>query len=84
MGHVRITDAMVALGFERRRQGLSWRASVLGLDMSYGTLRQRWDDQHGGVAHERKVRTGSPTNEERDETVLGIERKETDTEIATR
>jgi transposase, IS30 family len=75
---------MVAAGFERRRRGVSWRASAMGLGMSSETLRQRWDDQHGGVAYERIVRRGSLTNDEREEILLGIERCELDSEIGHR
>lgn len=84
MGRARIADAVVAVGFERRAQGLSWRRAVAGLGMSYTTLQSRWDDEYGGVAYERTVRAGSLTEEERVQILLGIERKELDAEIARR
>ena len=84
MGHARITAEMVAVGFERRRQGMSWRAAAEGLGLSPETLRQRWDDEHGGVAYERVVRRGTLTLAEREEISLGIVGKESDAEIGRR
>ena len=84
VGWTRITDEMVAVGFERRRQGASWRQAAVGLGLSWGTLRNRWDDEHGGMAYERLVRVGSLTLEEREEILLGIARGETDAEIGLR
>jgi IS30 family transposase len=75
---------MVAAGFERRRLGMSWRQAAVGTGMSWGTLQQRWYDQHGGVAYERIVRPGSLTEDEREEILLGIERCELDSQIGRR
>lgn len=75
---------MVATGFERRAQGMSWRQAVAGLGMSWGTLQSRWNDEHGGVAYERIVRPGSLTEDDREEILLGIERAETDAGIGRR
>ena len=83
-GWLRITDSMVAAGFEARARGLSWRKAAEGTGMSWSTLESRWEEQHGGVAYERTVRPGSLTDEEREEILVGIERHETDSEIGRR
>jgi len=75
---------MVSVALERRAGGASWREAVDGLDMSVGTLRNRWDDHHGGMAIERTVRCGSLSSGEREEILIGIERSESDTVIAQR
>jgi IS30 family transposase len=52
--------------------------------MSLETLRQRWDQEYGGVAYERTVRSGSLSEEDRVQILLGIERKESNAEIGRR
>jgi IS30 family transposase len=75
---------MVAIGLERRREGMSWRSAADGLGVSWMTLVRRWDQEHGGMAYERVVRPGSLLEAERDEILIGIVRGESDAEIARR
>jgi transposase, IS30 family len=84
VGWSRITDEMVAVGFERRARGLSWRQSADGIGLSWATLQRRWEDEHGAVAFERIVRPGSLTEEDREEILLGIASNESDAQIGRR
>lgn len=86
MGRSKIPWVVVAPGLRAYARGASWRqaAVIAGGAVSSETLRGRWNEQGCVMLRDRQTRQSSLQLEDREEIRVGIDRNETDSDIARR
>jgi transposase, IS30 family len=84
MGAARIPRSVVAPGLTAVARGVTLADAAAGAGISMSTLRRRVAEESVVVLRDRKLRPDVLTLEEREEIRVGIDRKESDTEIGRR
>jgi transposase, IS30 family len=81
---VRLPWSVVVPGLRARARGATWGEAEAVAGVSWKTLPRRRVEESGLVLRDRKVRSGVLSLEDREEIRVGIERRESDSQIGRR